>query len=76
MRGSYFETVNEIEFRQNLTRSRLQWWIEKNEKPDWFAWFGFYPAQESVRAAKDQLKAMDDYGLVVSELESCEIFGA
>jgi len=68
--------MNEIEFRQLLTRARLEWWIEKNERPNWMAWFGLYPAQASVKAAKVQLKAMSDFGLIISELESCEILNA
>ena len=65
--------MDEIEFHQNLIRGRLEWWIRKNEQPNWFSWFGFYPAQASVNAAKAQLKAMDKYGLIVSTMDAANI---
>lgn len=66
--------MNEIEYMQNLTRGRLLWWIEKHEKPDWYDWLGLYPARASVEAAKAQLKAMDEFGLLIDVKDSCGIF--
>lgn len=65
--------MDEITLQQSLIRGRLEWWIENNEKPNWFSWFGFYPAKASVNAAKAQLKAMTQYGLVVSTMDAANI---
>jgi hypothetical protein len=50
--------MNDIEFRQDLTISRLEAWIKEHERPPWFSWLGIYPAEASVNASKAQLKAM------------------
>ena len=64
----------EEQYRQTMTRAWLESWIENNEEPDWFDWFGMYPAKASVDAAKAQLTAMNEHGLVLSTAESFEIF--
>ena len=65
--------MREVEFGQILTRAWLESWIERNEKPDWLAWFGLYPAQASVKAAQALLNAMDEYGLLIDVKDSLEV---
>ena len=65
--------MDEIGYRLAMTRAWLEMWIEENEKPDWFDWFGFYPAKSSVNAAKAQLKAMDN-NVVISTEDTFDIF--
>jgi hypothetical protein len=50
--------MNDIEFRQGLTISRLEAWIKEHERPPWLSWLGSYPAEASVNASKAQLKAL------------------
>jgi hypothetical protein len=65
--------MTEIDYMLTMRRAWLEIWIEENEKPSWFDWFGFYPAKSSVNAAKAQLKAMDQ-GLEISTKDVFDIF--
>ena len=48
-------------------------WIEEMEKPDWYSWFGFYPAKASVNAAKARLNAMDK-NIEITQEDAIKIF--
>ena len=65
--------MEEIEMRGALIEAWLTSWVEANEKPDWFAWFGCYPHKSSVNAAKAQLKAIK-YGLTITNEDAIGIF--
>jgi len=58
--------ISENEYMATTIQARLEWYIERFEKPKWMNWFGCYPAMSSVEASKAQLKAMLDSGLVVT----------
>ncbi len=65
--------MNENDFRDNCTRAWLECWIEEMEKPDWYSWFGFYPAKASVNAAKARLNAMDK-NIEITQEDAIKIF--
>lgn len=65
--------MEELEFRDALTRAWLACWVKEMERPDWFDWFGFYPAKASVNAAKARLRAMDA-NLVITQVNAMQIF--
>ncbi len=61
--------MSDVEWQQIMTKAWLELWIESNERPAWLDWFGLYPAKASVNAAKTQLKAMNNHGLVVDIMD-------
>ena len=65
--------IDEMQLKDSLMRAWLMSWIENHEKPNWYRWFGFYPAKSSVDAAKSQLKLMDE-GLILDFRDNLEIF--
>jgi len=65
--------MNDIEFRNTMTRAWLESWIGQNQKPNWYSWLGFYPAKSSVEAARAQLRAMNS-NLCIGINDAVKIF--